>query len=136
LIEKYVSAVANLDYGAMDELLDDNYVGFGPSHNDSVTKERALSNWKNNVENLYKSISFSRSRNLASFVPDGPNAGNWVSNWSEMTIVYKKDEKQVTLWVNTIYKIDDNKIIRSYTFYNEADVLEQLGYVFIDPNEL
>jgi hypothetical protein len=37
---------------------------------------------------------------------------------------------------NTIYQIKDNKIVKSYTFYNEADVLEQLGYVFINPNDL
>lgn len=136
LIEKYIQSVQNLDYIIMEELLDDNYMGFGPSHDDSINKELAISNWKNNVENLYESVTYDKSRNLASFVPDGENAGEWVSNWAELTIIYKEDNKKVTLFTNTIYKIENNKIIKSYSFYNEADVLEQLGYVFIDPNDL
>jgi predicted ester cyclase len=35
--------------------------------------------------------------------------------------------KSVTIWANTIYQIKNNKIIKSYSFYNEADVYEQLG---------
>jgi hypothetical protein len=50
--------------------------------------------------------------------------------------VYKKDQKEVTVWTNTVYKIENNKITKSFTFYNEADVLEQLGYVFINPDNL
>ena len=30
----------------------------------------------------------------------------------------------------------NGKIIKSLTFYNEADALEQLGYVFINPEDL
>jgi len=136
LIDKYIQAVQNLDYESMEDILADQYMGFGPSLNDSINKAGALSNWKSNVDNLYESITYSKSRNLAQFVPDGENAGEWVSNWAELSIVYKKDQKKVTLMTNTIYKIENGKIVKSYTFYNEADVLEQLGYVFINPNDL
>lgn len=136
LIEKYVEAVENLDYDIMESVLDDNYMGFGPSFNDSINKEMTVSNWKTNVDNLYESIDYHKSRNLAQLVSDGENAGDWVSNWAELSIVYKKDQKKVSLLTNTIYKIENGKIIKSYTFYNEADVLEQLGYVFINPEDL
>ncbi len=136
LVEKYVDAVENLDYSFMENALDDNYMGYGPSHTDSIGKELAIANWKNNIENLYKSVTYNKSRNLANFISEGPNAGEWVSNWAELNIVFKEDEKKVTIWANTIYKIENNKIVKSYTFYNEADVLEQLGYVFINPNDL
>lgn len=136
LVEKYVDAVENLDYSFMESALDDNYMGYGPSHTDSIGKELAIANWKNNIENLYKSVTYNKSRNLANFISEGPNAGEWVSNWAELIIVFKEDEKKVTIWANTIYKIENNKIVKSYTFYNEADVLEQLGYVFINPNDL
>ena len=136
VIAKYVEAVENLDYDIMESILDDNYVGYGPSFNDSVNKELAVSNWKSNIENLYESITYNQSRNLAQFVDNGENAGEWVSNWAELSIVYKKDKKKVSLMTNTIYKLENGKIVKSYTFYNEADVLEQLGYVFINPNDL
>ena len=136
LIENYVKAVQGLDYDIMESILDDNYVGYGPSFNDSINKELAVSNWKSNIENLYESITYNESRNLAQFVEKGKNSGEWVSNWAELSIVYKKDKKKVSLMTNTIYKIENGKIVKSYTFYNEADVLEQLGYVFINPNDL
>ena len=136
LIEKYVQAVENNDTATMESLLAENYEGFGPSVNDNIDKKGAIKNWKENVENLYESIHYSKSRVIAVNVPDGDNKGEWVSNWAELKIVYKKDKKEVTIWANTVYQVENNKIIKSYTFYNEADVLEQLGYVFINPNNL
>jgi hypothetical protein len=67
---------------------------------------------------------------------DGPNKGDWVSNWAELEITYKHEDDKVVIWANTIYLIVGDKIIKSYTFYNEADALEQLGYVFINPEKL
>ena len=136
LVEKYVQAAEGLDYTTMESMLDENYIGHGPSVNDSIGKEQTLENWKNNIENLYESIDYNKSRNIAVTVDNGENQGEWVSNWAELKIVYKKDKKEVVIWANTTYKIDHGKIVKSYTFYNEADVLEQLGYVFINPNDL
>jgi len=136
LIQKYVAAVETNDTATMESLLADNYKGFGPSSGDSTNKEDAIISWKYTVENLYESISYSKSRIISVNVPDGENKGEWVSNWAELKIVYKKDKKAVTIWANTVYQIENGKILKSYTFYNEADVLEQLGYVFINPNDL
>jgi len=136
LIEKYIQAVEDLDFTAMETVLSDDYVGLGPSINDSIGKRDAVDNWKQNVENLYESISYNRSRVLAITITSGDNQDDWISNWAELNIVYKADKKSVTIWANTVYQIENNKIVKSYTFYNEADVLEQLGYVFINPNDL
>jgi hypothetical protein len=136
LITKYVKAVEINDTATMESLLDENYWGFGPSVGDSINKSGAIANWKNNIENLYETITYNKSKNISVEISDGINQGEWVSNWAEVNIVYKKDKKSVTIWANTIYQIKNNKIIKSYTFYNEADVLEQLGFVFINPNDL
>ena len=130
LIKKYVQSVENLDYETMEEILDNDYIGYGPSINDSITKTSAVENWKQNVDFLYKSIKYNKSRNAVVIVDSGKNEGDWVSNWSEVKIVYKESEKSVTIWANTIYQIKDNKIVKSYTFYNEADVYEQFGFVY------
>lgn len=136
LVDQYVQAVENLDYETMEGLLAEDYLGLGPSYGDSIRKPEAVANLKRNIESLYQSIDYDRSRNIAVSIPDGPDKGEWVSNWAELTIVYKKDQQQVKIWANTIYKIDQGKIVKSMTFYNEADVLEQLGFVFVNPNEL
>ena len=120
----------------MESILADNYIGHGPSVNDSIGKTQTLKNWKNNIETLYESIDYNKSRNIAVIVDSGENKGEWVSNWAELKIVYKKDKKEVIIWANTVYKIEQGKIVKSFTFYNEADVLEQLGYVFINPEDL
>lgn len=136
VVEKYIQAVEDEDYNTMDALLDNNYLGMGPSIYDSIGKDAALSSWKDNIENLYDKIEYQRSQIVPVTITTGDNKGAWVANWAQLQITYKDDRGSVIVWANTNYKVENNKIVRSYTFYNEADVLRQLGYVFINPNEL
>jgi hypothetical protein len=41
--------------------------------------------------------------------------------------------KTVMLWANTDYLVENGKIVKSLTFYNEADALRQLGYKIVAP---
>ena len=136
IVDGYVFAVQKLDYNLMDNFLADNYKGYGPSANDSIGKAEATAAWKKNVDELYEKIEYKKSRSIAVTVPEGENQGDWVSNWSQVEITYKEGGKKVTIWANTVYKIEEDQISKSYTFYNEADVLEQLGYIFINPENL
>ena len=136
LIEKYVQSVENQDFEGISSVLADDYLGLGPSFGDSIRKPAALENWKDNITNLYESIKYNKSRNAAFTITEGDNQGDWISNWAELKITYKDDRGAVTIWANTIYQIENEKIVKSFTFYNEADALRQLGYVFINPNDL
>ena len=136
LVEKYIAGVENMEYDIMESILADDYQGLGPSIGDSIGKAQAIENWQLNVETLYELIEYQRSRSTAVTVTSGDNQGEWVSNWAELYIEYKNDIGAVTIWANTIYKIENNQIVKSYTFYNEADALRQLGYVFYNPNDL
>lgn len=135
LVNDYIQSVENLEFDAMSQLLADDYVGIGPSIADSTTKKNAISSWKQNAKSLYEKIAYKESRTLAVVIPDGDNKGEWVTNWAKVKIDYQ-DGKSVTILANTVYMIENGKIKKSYTFYNEADALEQLGYHFINPNEL
>lgn len=135
LVEKYISGVEDLDFDIMESVLADDYLGLGPSLGDSIGKAQALENWKLHVETLYERIEYQRSRNIAVSITTGDNQGEWVSNWAELYIEYKNDGGAVTIMANTIYQIEDNQIVKSYTFYNEADALRQLGYIFINPDD-
>jgi hypothetical protein len=134
IAEKYMRAVETRNVALMDSLLADNYIGYGPSVGDSVNKEEAISGWKDNIENLYESIEYTRSKELAVTVKEGEAIGDWVLNWAFLTIKYKVGTNPVHLWVNVVYRIENGKIVQSRTFYNEADVLRQLHYT-IDPPE-
>ncbi|GAB1308262.1 hypothetical protein KH5_09450 [Urechidicola sp. KH5] len=130
LIDNYVQAVEGMDYEKMASFLADDYMGYGPRIDDSINKSDALISWKFNSQNIYESINYEKSRSVGITVPNGENQGDWVSNWAQLNIVFKNDKSEVTVWANTIYQIEDGKISKSYTFYNEADILQQLGYSF------
>jgi len=135
IAKRYMEAVETNNVAAMDSLLADNYMGYGPSVGDSVNKADALESWKYNAENLYESIKYTRHQNIAVTVKEGEEAeaGDWVSNSAYLTIKYKDGRGPVNAWVNAFYKIENGKIVRSRTFYNEADVLRQLGYSIVPP---
>jgi hypothetical protein len=131
LVKSYVKSVEEMDFDAMEKFLDDNYLGLGPSYGDSIGKEQAVENWKENVTNLYEKIHYNRLKFASVTIPDGENKGQWVANWAELNIVYKNGRGSVTLWANTNYLIENGKIKKSITFYNEADALRQLGYKMV-----
>jgi ketosteroid isomerase-like protein len=133
IAKKYMEAVETKNAAAMDSLLAENYIGYGPSVGDSTNKQDAISTWKYNAENLYESIDYTRHKELAVTVKEGEAMGDWVLNWAYLTIKYKDGRGPVNVWVNAVYKIDGGKIIQSRTFYNEADVLRQLGYTIEPP---
>jgi len=131
LVKAYVNSVENLDFEAMSNYLDDNYLGMGPSFGDSIRKNEAVENWKMNVTNLYEKIHYTRSRFAAVTVTDGDMKGEWVANWAEMIITYKDGMGSVTIWASTNYLIQNGKILKTITFYNEADVYRQLGFMMV-----
>ncbi len=136
IAEKYMKAVETRDVATMDSLLADNYVGYGPSVGDSTNKEQAILSWKENAENLYESIEYTRHKELAVSVKEGEAIGDWVLNWAYLTIKYKVGRVPVHIWVNVVYRIENDKIVQSRTFYNEADVLRQLRYSINPPQEI
>ena len=132
LVNKYIASVENMDFEGMGNYLADDYMGLGPSYGDTIYKKEAVENWKANVTNLYKKIHYDRSKSAPVVITEGDNKGNWVGNWAELTIEYLNGGK-VTIWANTDYLIENGKIVKSLTFYNEADALRQLGYKIVPP---
>jgi len=135
LVKGYVTAVENLDFEAMGNYLDVNYLGIGPSFGDSIGKMEAVENWKWCVNNLYEKITYTRSKFAPVTIPDGDNKGEWVGTWAQLNIVFKDSIGSVTVLANTNYLVENGKIKRTITFYNEADVLRQLGFVMV-PGEI
>jgi len=133
LVKSYVAAVEKMDYAAMDDFLSDDYLGMGPSYGDSINKNDAITSWKYNVNEIYEKIHYNRSKFAAVHIPEGDNKGEWVANWAELTITYKNGRGSATIWANSNYLIENGKIKRSFTFYNEADALRQLGYKIVPP---
>ena len=132
LVKNYVAAVESLNYEAMGNYLADNYMGLGPSYGDTIYKKEAIESWKYNSVNLYEKIEHTRARFAHVNIADGPSKGDWVACWSELKITYKNG-KSVMIWANSDYMVENGKIIRTITLYNEADALRQLGYQILAP---
>jgi hypothetical protein len=130
IAKRYMEAVETKNYAVMDSLLADNYKGYGPSVGHSINKADALAYWKYNADNLYDSVIYTQYQNIAVTIPEeeAAEAGDWVANWAYLTLKYKDGRGPVHVWVNSVYRIENGKIVHSRTFYNEADVLYQLGY--------
>jgi limonene-1,2-epoxide hydrolase len=135
IAKQYINAVETMNYETMDSLLAENYMGYGPSVGDSTNKAEALASWKYNTENLYESIKYTNHTELAVTVKEGRAKGDWALNWAYLTIKYKDGRGPVNLWVNSVYLIENGKIVMSRTFYNESDVLRQLNYTIVSPQE-
>jgi ketosteroid isomerase-like protein len=133
IAKKFMEAVESKNAAAMDSLLAEKYMGYGPSGGDSVNKQDAIETFKYNAENLYESFEYTRHKELAMTVDTGEAKGDWVLNWAYLTIKFKDGRGPIYLWVNVVYRIEDGKIVHSRTFYNEADALRQLGYSIIPP---
>ncbi len=127
IVEKYITAIQTDDLATMEALLADDYKGYGPSINDSIDKKGAVESWKILSEDLYESISYEEGHSAPFHVPEGRIRGDWVANWGRLKVKYKNGLGPVELYINVVYKVEDGKIVRSRTFYNEADVIEQLG---------
>ena len=128
IARKYMKAVESKNISVIDSLLEDNYMGYGPSIGDSINKEGAVLNTKFLMDNLYETFEYTRHKEVAVTVKEGEATGDWVLNWAYLTIKYKDGRGPVYAWVNIVYRIENGKIVHSRTFYNEADVMRQLGY--------
>jgi limonene-1,2-epoxide hydrolase len=135
LVNKYFAAIENHDTAAMSSLMADNYKGYGPSIGDSAGKLEILENWKYNFDHFYATIKYDRFQNIATSITENNDAepGDWVSNWAYCSVNYKDKRGPIHLWVNSVFKIENGKILKNRVFYNEADWLRQLGYNFIKP---
>ena len=127
VVEKYIAAIQTDDLATMESLLADDYKGYGPSINDSIDKKGAVEGWKILSEDLYESISYEEGYSAPFHVSEGRIKGDWVANWGRLKVKYRNGLGPVELYINVVYKVEDGKIVRSRTFYNEADVMEQLG---------
>lgn len=135
IVENYIKAVENLDHDAMADFLADDYMGNGPSHGDTINKVQAVANWKESVETRYESVHYDRSKCAPITIDEGPEKGDWVINWAELNIKFREDSAHVIIWAITSYKVENGKIQKSITVYNEADALRQMGYIIIPGRE-
>src|SRR4051812_492823 len=77
VVDKFRVAFEKSDFDTVDSLLADNYMGYGPSISDSITKAEALVHLKNEKSELYQSINYTFSESHPITIKTGAAAGDW-----------------------------------------------------------
>lgn len=129
LAHSLTEAIVNADFEAMDEVLHEDFMGYGPFISDTLGKKDFISAWKTIWDQQMHSLEFERAATLPHTVKEGPLAGDWVFDWLETQAHYQeKPDKTVKFRVQLTSRIIDGKIRASVMYYNVADIQKQLGY--------
>ncbi len=136
LVEKFYQAVSDNDTTALQELLSDDFMKYGPAASDSSTKAGFM-DFVKSLHESYGSVSFNRvariSYDAAKDVPGEYITGNWVFIWTVLTLKTKDSGKEVKVNLHEDFAARHGKIEKLYVFLDYADWLKQMGYTFVAP---
>ncbi|MDX1773734.1 hypothetical protein DFR65_102519 [Oceanihabitans sediminis] len=129
ILSDYVNALVYDKMETVEILLDEKYIGYGPSINDSINKKETLESWTK--------VHKYRTNEKVEFVSQtfrvikGNHKGDWVSQWG--TYSYMLNGKTIEMPYQLTARIKDNKIISSRIYYDNLEVAKELGYEVIPP---
>lgn len=128
LVKNFTNAIINKDFNAMEVLLHENFVGYGPFINTQKNKTQEIAEWKQVWGEQVLSAEYNRTQIIPVTIEEGDFAGEWVMDYAVVTATYAiRPNKQVTFLFHAAYKIVDNQIAETYNYFNAADVQQQLG---------
>lgn len=133
VVKKYIDAIVHGTLGAMDTLLADNYMGYGPATKDSTNKADNIAGWKHEWDSVYSSITYNRYAMLSVHIDSGRVAGDWVFDWGKATLNYRTGKTPVNFLFHAVYKMKDQKIIQETDFFDVNDILVQRGFTVTPP---
>ena len=135
VVHQYIDAIMKQDLEAMNKLLSDDYISTGPALKTKVSKAQSIDDWKRGWEERIVSMKYKRMHSGLINIEKGKSAGDWVTDWGEVTTLYK-DGKTVKFWFNGLYKVIEGKIHEARVVYDNMDILTQLGYKFMPPSDI
>ena len=135
VVHQYIDAVIKQDVEAMDNLLSEDYISTGPALKTEVSKAQSIEDWKRGWDERIVSMKYKRLHSGLINIEKGKSAGEWVTDWGEVTTLYK-DGKTVKFWFNGLYKVTEGKILEARVVYDNMDILTQLGYKFMPPSDI
>jgi limonene-1,2-epoxide hydrolase len=135
VVDQYIKAIEKKDINSITNLLADDYVSYGPGLKTEVSKAQNIADWQKSWEERIVSMKYKRAYNGMIHIDKGKLAGEWVSEWGQVTTLYK-DGKNVKFWFNGLYKVADGKITEAKVVFDNMDILTQLGYKFMPPADI
>src|SRR5690242_7129520 len=81
VVKKYIDAIVTGDTSAIDGLLSDNFMDYGPGMSDSVDRAASIAGYKKNWRESWKAVKYDRYTMLSVTLKDGKVPGDWVLDW-------------------------------------------------------
>lgn len=124
VVSDFVNACVNEDTIKAKSLLDANYLGFGPSINDSATALEEINAWKENYKiHSARKVSFITQTYR---VLVGDRKGDWVSLMGDYSCTL--NEKKMKMPFQLTARLLDGKIVGAITYWDKKYLSETLGY--------
>lgn len=125
VVSDFVNACVNEDTNKAKSLLDANYLGFGPTINDSATAKEEIDAWKENYKiHSARKVSFITQTTYRVLV--GDRKGDWVSLMGEYSCTL--NEKKMKMPFQLTARLLDGKIVGAITYWDKKYLSETLGY--------
>jgi predicted ester cyclase len=135
IVKQYIDAIEKQDVSSMKKLLSDDFVSYGPGFKTEVNKAQNITDWEKGWEERIVSMRYKRVYSGLVNIEKGKHAGEWVTEWGEVTALYK-DAKTVKFWFNGLYKVAEGQIEEARVVFDNMDILTQLGYQFMPPADI
>ncbi|HEU5292390.1 MAG TPA: nuclear transport factor 2 family protein, partial [Cyclobacteriaceae bacterium] len=129
-----LDAIVTGDTSAIDGLLADNFMDYGPGINDSLDRAATIAWYKNNWRNSWKSVNFDRYTMLSVSLKDGKVPGDWVLDWGIVTVKHKDGTPDLKFQWHGVFRMENGKIAQANAFFDQSDILKQIGYKFVPPD--
>lgn len=124
VVSDFVNACVNEDTIKAKSLLDANYLGFGPSINDSATALEEINAWKENYKiHSARKVSFITQTYR---VLVGDRKGDWVSLMGDYSCTL--NEKKMKMPFQLTARLLNGKIVGAITYWDKKYLSETLGY--------
>lgn len=128
LVKDFTNAIITKDFDAMEDLLHENYAGYGPYIESRKNKVQEIAEWRQVWGEQVLSAEYNRTQIIPVSIEEGMFTGDWVMDYAIVTATYAiRPDKEVTFLFHAAHKIVDNQIAETYNYFNAADVQQQLG---------
>ena len=135
LVRGYQDAIFSGDFDRAADYLHDSLLVSGPQYAIQKNKIEELEAWQFISENQENIELVNPVFASIEVIPEIPTRGVWVFTWGD----YKADDLkyggEVTFPYHIAYRIVSGKIDYMGVYYNELDLLGQLGFQFLPPEQ-
>jgi len=129
LVSDFLNALVSGHADDAGNFTANNYKGYGPGPNDSITIDSSISSWKTNYgRQTDRKINFVTESHT---VTSGIYQGEWVSAWGDYT--FTENGKDIRIPFQYTAHITNGKIDKDILYYDRLNVMQTLGYKITPP---